>query len=424
MKLEKIGFYTLSDSRAMSATVDTPLSRCELILTDACNFRCPYCRGLKEEINKTLPLAQAMSIVSSWALDGLSNIRFSGGEPTVYKGLLELVEFTKALGVKRIAISTNGSADQTYYDELIEAGVNDFSISFDACCASFGDKMAGGIPGAWERIVENIKYLSTKTYVTLGIVVTEETLPFLKDTIEYGDSLGVSDLRIISAAQFNEILEMAKTLPQDIVDKYPILKYRVNNINNGRNVRGLVFPDSHRCGLVLDDMAIAGNYHFPCIIYMREGGEAVGTVAGKTMQEIRQERAKWYEKTDTHCDPICLKNCLDVCIDYNNKFVKGLIDKTVDLPKLPGFKFTYDIWSSGSIYDLGIVSRYASIVTDLARQKLKEHVIGWCYAENLSVRPKDNHVAVMCEKDNEPFWFHLSSNEFLEVFGEIAVLAT
>ena len=183
MKLEKIGFYSLSDDRAMNASASSPLSRCELILTDVCNFKCPYCRGLKEGINETLPLAKAMSIVSAWASDGLTNIRFSGGEPTMYKGLVELVEFTKALGVKRIAISTNGFASQACYDELIEAGVNDFSISFDACCASFGDKMAGGIPGAWERIVENIKYLSTKTYVTLGIVVTEETLPFLDDEL-------------------------------------------------------------------------------------------------------------------------------------------------------------------------------------------------------------------------------------------------
>jgi molybdenum cofactor biosynthesis enzyme MoaA len=319
MKLEEIGFYTLSDRRAETSSTTSPLERCELILTDACNFKCPYCRGLKDEINKTLPLEKAMSIVTAWASDGLSNIRFSGGEPTVYKGLVELVEFTKALGVNRIAISTNGSAEQSYYDELIEAGVNDFSISFDACCASFGDKMAGGIPGAWERIVENVKYLSTKTYVTLGIVVTEETLPFLKDTIEYGDSLGVSDIRIISAAQFNQILEVAKVIPQAMLDKHPILKYRVDNINNGRNVRGLTENDSKSCGLIVDDMAIVGNYHFPCIIYMREGGDPVGTIADKTMREVREERELWRKTTNTHADPICKVNCLDVCIDFNNK---------------------------------------------------------------------------------------------------------
>ena len=30
------------------------------------------------------------------------------------------------------------------YDGLLAAGVNDFSVSLDACCASIGDRMTGG----------------------------------------------------------------------------------------------------------------------------------------------------------------------------------------------------------------------------------------------------------------------------------------
>ena len=43
MKLEDIGFYTLTDERAANTCKDSRLSRCELILTDVCNFKCPYC---------------------------------------------------------------------------------------------------------------------------------------------------------------------------------------------------------------------------------------------------------------------------------------------------------------------------------------------------------------------------------------------
>jgi hypothetical protein len=50
MKLEDIGFYTLSDSRCVSATDTTNLMRCELILTDACNFSCKYCRGQRKDL--------------------------------------------------------------------------------------------------------------------------------------------------------------------------------------------------------------------------------------------------------------------------------------------------------------------------------------------------------------------------------------
>ena len=42
-RLEDIGFYTLSDYRASQCSASSPLWRCELLLTDRCNFHCPYC---------------------------------------------------------------------------------------------------------------------------------------------------------------------------------------------------------------------------------------------------------------------------------------------------------------------------------------------------------------------------------------------
>lgn len=54
--------------------------RCEMILTDRCNFNCPYCRGLREDIQGDMPMEVAERTIDLWAADGLRNIRFSGGE--------------------------------------------------------------------------------------------------------------------------------------------------------------------------------------------------------------------------------------------------------------------------------------------------------------------------------------------------------
>ena len=318
MKLEQIGFYTLNDIRAKTASSTSQLQRCELILSDACNFKCPYCRGLRKDISGTMDISKAKYIIDLWAKDNLKNIRLSGGEPTIYPHILELVRYAKSKGIERIAISTNGYADASLYHSLIDAGVNDFSISLDSCCSSFGDKMAGGIIGAWDKVISNIKELSKLTYVTVGVVVTEDTVHLLKETIEFANNLEVSDIRIISSAQYNAMLTVANTLDLNLYSKHPILNYRINNINQGRNVRGLEPSDSKTCSLVLDDMAIAGDYHFPCIIYMREGGDPIGKIG----DNMRQERLEWSKTHNTHCDPICKKNCLDVCIDYNNKFTQ------------------------------------------------------------------------------------------------------
>ena len=316
LSLNDIGFYTLDDNRCQNASATSRLMRCELILTDACTFKCPYCRGLRKDIGGTMSLEKAKNIVDIWAKDNLKNIRLSGGEPTIYKHIIELVEYIKSKGIERIAISTNGYSDFELYQKLIETGVNDFSVSLDACCASFGDMMSGGVNGSWNKVIDNIKKLSQLVYTTVGIVVTDETVSQLPETVDFASNLGVSDIRIISAAQYNEILNSAKNIKKSVYEKYPILKYRINNLKNGRNVRGIQHSDSNQCGLVLDDMAIAGDYHFPCIIYMREQGNPIGKVG----ENMRQERLEWMKNHNTHTDQICQKNCLDVCIDYNNKF--------------------------------------------------------------------------------------------------------
>lgn len=317
MKLEDIGFYTLSDSRCVSASDTSNLMRCELILTDACNFSCKYCRGQRKDLKKNLSYDEALNIANLWISQGLTNVRFSGGEPTLWPKLENLVRHCKENGVTRIAISSNGSAKLDVYDRLIEAGVNDFSISLDACCASFGDLMAGKA-GVWENVVKCIRHISPKVYTTVGVVVTEETVSTLKDVIVFAADLGVSDIRIISAAQFNQILNVAETIPSDVYEKYPILKYRINNVFNNVNVRGIQPENSKKCWIALDDMVVAGDYHFPCVIYMREQGNPIGKVG----PNMRQERREWVKIHDTHSDPICQKNCLDCIVLYNDKFEK------------------------------------------------------------------------------------------------------
>lgn len=316
MRLEDIGFYTLSDERARLACEHTPLHRCELLLTDRCNFRCPYCRGLKCDERGDLPLSRAVRIVSEWIDDGLRNVRFSGGEPMLYDGLLDLVKLCASGGVEHIAISTNGSASLANYRELIAAGVNDLSISLDACCSATGDSMAGR-GGAWQKTTENMRKLSSAVYMTAGVVLTEDNREEAERTIALAHKLGCADIRIIPAAQDGRHIE-ALSVSREVREVHPILRYRLDNLESGRPVRGLSFGDYGKCPLVMDDMAVVAGKHYPCIIYLREQGDAIGEFTD--VRTVRAERAKWYAEHDCYRDPICRNNCLDVCVDYNNRW--------------------------------------------------------------------------------------------------------
>lgn len=320
--LRQIGFYTLSNERAKNASEFSRMKRCEMIITEYCNFKCPYCRGLDNSIYgerkiKELSLAEIKRNIDLWCeSEPLENIRFSGGEPTLHKDIVEIIAYSKQKGIKRIAISTNGSNKMSLYRELINAGANDFSISLDACCADDGDKMAGGVIGSWDKVVQNIREISKLTYVTVGVVLTPENIDRTIDTIRFAHELGVADIRIISAAQWNKPIPRLNEVPEQIISAHPILAYRINHFMSGRNVRGITEQDSRKCAIVLDDSIIAGDFHFPCVIYMREKGNPIGVVS----ENMRAERTEWHKNHDCFADDICRKNCLDVCIDYNNKY--------------------------------------------------------------------------------------------------------
>lgn len=311
--LDNIGFYTMNEKRVAGFSDTSPMWRCEIEITDKCNFRCPYCRGLQTKGD--MSLEKAYFLIDSWKS---KNIRFSGGEPTMNKNLPEMVKYARKYG--RVAISSNGSRPWSIYKELLDCGVTDFSISLDACCSSTGDVMSG-IKGAYGTIIKNIKLLAQEVYTTVGIVVTDDNLKEIQDTIILAHSLGVADIRVIPAAQYGKVLGNI-ALPQEILDAHPILKYRIEQSRMRISVRGLNSGCAHKCWLVTDDSCVAGDSHYPCVIYMREQGEPIGNVGSN----MRQERIAWRDNHDIQKDKICSGNCLDVCREFNKeverKFVK------------------------------------------------------------------------------------------------------
>ena len=314
MKLDQIGFYTLTDERASHAGEKSPMWRGEILLTSRCNYKCIYCQGLP--IQNDISLELAIQAIDTWIADGLKNIRFSGGEPTLYKGLLSLVERCQQGGVERIAISTNGTAPLSYYKKLIDAGLDDICISLDTIGPSMAPIMAGVKNPHWDKVIGNISELSRLTYVTTSIVLTSKNAHLAKELIQFSSELGVSDIRIVTASHSqSDILEAISEIEPEVLDSYPILKYRVQNYLKGWGARGLREGDTHRCHLVKDDCVVAGKWHYPCGVYLRERGAPIGGISPR----MREERVAWFHTHDTYDDPICQQYCSDIYVEYNNR---------------------------------------------------------------------------------------------------------
>jgi molybdenum cofactor biosynthesis enzyme MoaA len=292
------------------------MKRCEMILTNACNFHCTYCQGLPPLINKAMTLEEIRAGLTYWIKNRAENIRFSGGEPTLHPNLLDAVRLCKEAGVARIGLTSNGSNQPACYRRLIEAGVSDISISLDACTAEEGDRLAGNLRGVWQRVVENIREMAKIIPMIVNVVYDASNSAKSVDTILFAHELGVKDILLIAASQHDAAAPGLQRLPQEVLEAHPILKYRVENSARRTEVRGLSEDDASYCALVLDDAVIAANVHFPCSIYMREGGKPVGRVG----EAMRRERCQWFLSHNTYQDPLCRKFCVDLYIDYNNRY--------------------------------------------------------------------------------------------------------
>jgi cyclic pyranopterin phosphate synthase len=105
-------------------------------LTDACNLRCVYC--MPEEITFRPPASllqddEVITLVRAAASLGVDKIRLTGGEPTVRRGVVELVRAIRSTpGIVRVAMTTNGLRLVDLAQPLAEAGLDQVNISIDS----------------------------------------------------------------------------------------------------------------------------------------------------------------------------------------------------------------------------------------------------------------------------------------------------
>lgn len=105
-------------------------------LTDRCNLRCIYCmpeHGVKSIPHESiLTLEEVHKAIECASRLGIKHIRFTGGEPTVRKGLLGLIERTaQTPGIESIALTTNAILLPNMTADLKAAGLSRVNISLD-----------------------------------------------------------------------------------------------------------------------------------------------------------------------------------------------------------------------------------------------------------------------------------------------------
>ncbi|KAF2497253.1 molybdenum cofactor biosynthesis prote [Lophium mytilinum] len=107
-------------------------------ITERCNLRCLYC--MPEEGVPLSPQSHLLTtpeihyLSSLFVNQGVTKIRLTGGEPTVRRDILPLMQSIGSLrpqGLRELAITTNGISLHRKLDAMVEAGLTGVNLSLD-----------------------------------------------------------------------------------------------------------------------------------------------------------------------------------------------------------------------------------------------------------------------------------------------------
>lgn len=104
-------------------------------ITDVCNFRCFYCMPQQVQFTPARELLSASKIVyicSNLVDLGIDEMRVSGGEPTLRRDFLDIIQGLSELSIGRLGVTTNGFFLKDMLPKLKRTRCQHINISLDS----------------------------------------------------------------------------------------------------------------------------------------------------------------------------------------------------------------------------------------------------------------------------------------------------
>lgn len=142
--------------------VDWPGKMAGVIFLGTCNYRCPYCHNHRLATNPeefgTWPLDEVLGKLENLR-DWLDGVCVTGGEPTISKGLIPLLELLKAKNWP-VKLDTNGSHPEIIKEILDGKLAAAFSVDVKAPLEPIPYRRNAGPGSDPEKVRQTLQYLA------------------------------------------------------------------------------------------------------------------------------------------------------------------------------------------------------------------------------------------------------------------------
>ena len=163
-----------------------------LVLQENCNVSCVYCPYVTDAVHAVKPYAktaQWKTTLDQLAAFGVRHVRFSGGEPTLRRDLVELTAHAASAGLQTAMVSNGLRLTRALGEALVSAGLGAMTLSID----SFDRKTYEYVrQSPYDRMLEavevarHMRAFQPRFWIGVNCVVTKHniaTIPALVDEL-------------------------------------------------------------------------------------------------------------------------------------------------------------------------------------------------------------------------------------------------
>lgn len=303
------------------------------IVNEACNYKCRYCECWRvEKLRPEMSIEEwQKAILDLKAFLGKFHIEFSGGEPFVKKGFVDLIEFCHAQGLSW-GVTTNGSSflSDSIVRRVLGARPFNINVSIDSKRPEIHN-YSRGIEGSLNRVVQGLAKVSQVRKeeglsfpIIIKPVVHRLNFRYLPEMVEWIQTIGGTVINFQPVDRwtpetFNELwIESAEDMADliKVRDQLLTMKRAGAPILNSELI--LSAWDKH----FLEQKA--PQEYMPCRVgmrnyFIRPDGDVevcwyykpIGNVKKSTAKEIWYgEEARQRREETVACDSLCLFTCL------------------------------------------------------------------------------------------------------------------